>query len=219
MRCFVVLSLVIAGFAFAATDLGHINGEAIAPVVAGADEICSQPFDYATLTNGVGFAGANSWMMADDFTCADGGYIDLIEIWAIYGGGNASSINIELRSDGGAGPGAVVSSHISTSCTHENTGLSQWGYPLWYTQIDVENIDFAGATKYWLAMQTTGTPGPDYWLAANQTWADMCYFSDDNGASWRSSLSEWGVAYEQFMILTGTTSLARDTWGSIKVLF
>lgn len=219
MRFVAMLSLVLAGFAFAATDLGHIDAETITPEIAGTDVICSQVFVYANLVNGVGFSSPNSWMIADDFTFAQGGYIDFVQIWAIYASGNATGFNIQLRADGGAGPGSVVSSHTSTACTHANTGYTNWGYPLYYTEITTPQITFVAGTKYWFAMQTTGGAGAHYWLCTNQTWADMTYFSANNGSSWSSSQTEWGAPYEQFMILSGFTSLTRDSWGSIKTLF
>lgn len=220
MKFVAMLSLVLAGFAFAATDLGQLpNVETITPEIAGSDVICSQPFVFAALINGVGFSQPNSWMIADDFTYAQGGYIDLVEIWAIYTSGNATGFNIQLRADGGAGPGSIVSSHTSTAVAHTNTGLTSWGYNLWDSEITVGNIDFLAGTKYWFAMQSTGGAGAHYWLSANQTWADMTYFSANNGSSWSSSQAEFGAPYEQFMILSGSTALTRDSWGSIKTLF
>ncbi|MFO7627259.1 MAG: hypothetical protein R6V62_08385 [Candidatus Fermentibacteraceae bacterium] len=220
MRFVAMFSLLLAGFAFAADiQLGHINAETITPEIAGDDVICSQVFVFGNLVNGVGFSSPNSWMMADDFTYAEGGYIDFVQIWAIYASSNATGFNIQLRADGGAGPGSIVSSHTSTAVTHANTGYTSWGYPLYYTEITVGNIDFIAGTKYWFAMQTTGGAGAHYWLACNQAWADMSYFSQDNGSSWQSSQAAFGAAYEQFMILSGVTSLTRDSWGSIKSLF
>jgi len=218
MKFVSMLLLVIAGFAFANTQLGHINAEPITPEIAGDDIICSQPFAYGALSNGLGFSSANSWMIADDFTYANTGYIDFIEIWAIYATSAATGFNIQLRANA-TGPGAIVSSHTSTAVNHTNTGLSQWGYALWYTEITTPQIDFTGGTKYWVAMASTGGSGAHYWLAAVQSWADMTYFSQDNGNSWASSQSTWGTAYEQFMIISGETALSRDSWGSIKSLF
>ncbi len=221
MRIFALLTIVLAGFALAAdTSLGHLSDAVtIIPEIAGDDIICSQPFVFAGLVNGVGFSSPNSWMIADDFTYAYGGYIDRIEIWAIYASGNATGYNIQLRAEGAPGPGSIVSSHTSSAVNHISTGFSSWGYALWYSDITVGNITFTGGTKYWLAMQTTGGAGAHYWLATNQTWADMTYFSANNGSSWSSSQTEWGAPYEQFMILSGSTALTRDSWGAIKTLF
>jgi hypothetical protein len=219
MKFVAMLSLVLAGFAFAATDLGHIDAETITPEIAGEDVFCSQVFVYANLTNGVGFSSPNSWMIADDFTYAQGGYIDFVQIWAIYASGNATGFNIQLRADGGAGPGSIVSSHTSTAVTHANTGFTSWGYALYYTEITTPDINFNAGTKYWFAMQTTGGAGAHYWLAANQAWADMTYFSANNGSSWSSSQAEWGAPYEQFLIISGNVALERDSWGAVKALF
>lgn len=222
MKLLALFTLFAAGFAFAgATSLGHIESTPIFMEIAGDDIICSQPFDYGNLQNGVGFNSGNSWMIADDFTYGSDATIDMIEIWAIYGGGNATGVNIEIREDA-SGPGAVYSSGASLSATHENTGLSQWGYPLWYTEIVVDDLYFEGGNVYWLALQTTGSGGPDYWLAGPNTSGGMTHFSQDNGASWVNSQTAWGAAYDQYMIISGEeggSSLSRDTWGAIKTLF
>jgi len=220
MRIVVLVALMVAAFAFAdATQLGEISAHAGIPAVAGDDIICSQPFDYGTLINGVGFSSPNSWMIADDFTYAMDANIDQIEIWAIYASGNATGYNIQVRNDGGAGPGTVYASGVSSGVVHTNTGLSQWGYPLWYSVIDAD-LDFVGGSTYWLAMQTTGGAGAHYWLATPNVYDDMTYFSQDNGSTWQSSQTAWGAPYDQFMIISGfNNSLTRDSWASIKTLF
>jgi len=207
-------------------NLGHIPSVSPEMSLLGAPQLeeyfcCSQPFVYENLANGLGFSSPNSWMDADDFTHPFDGYIDLVEIWAIYASGNATGFNIQLRADSGAGPGSILSSHTSTSCTHANTGFTSWGYPLYCTEITYFNLPifFLGGTKYWFALQTTGGAGAHYWLCANQTWADMSYFSANNGYNWSSSQFEWGTPYEQFMILTGYLQLDRSSWGEIKALF
>jgi hypothetical protein len=223
MKITALIVVLLAGLALAAppSQLGHLNQELIPVGVSLEDVICSQPFVFANLVNGVGFSQPNSWMIADDFTYAVDGYIDNIEIWAIYASASCTGFNIQLRSDSGSGPGAIVQSTTSGTPYHENTGLSQWGYAIWYTEVaPTDNITFTGGTKYWFAMQTTGGAGAHYWLCTSQTWADQTYFSQDNGGSWITSQAAWGEAYEQFMILSGAeTSLTRDSWGAIKSLF
>lgn len=204
-------------------NMGHIPSVSLEMSLLGdppwEEYCCSQPFVYENLANGLGFSSPNSWMVADDFTSPNSGWIDKIEIWAIYASGNATGFNMQLRADGGSGPGSIVSSHTSTACTHANTGFTSWGYPLYYTEITAPTFWFTYGTKYWFALQTTGGAGAHYWLCANQTWADMTYFSDDNGVSWTSSEEEWGAPYEQFLILTGYLPLERESWGGIKALF
>ncbi len=204
-------------------NLGHIPSVSPEAALLGdpswEEYYCSQPFVYENLANGLGFSSPNMWMVADDFTYPIGGYIHVVRIWAIYASGNATGFNIQLRADSGAGPGSIVSSHTSTSCTHVNTGFTSWGYPLYYTEITTPYILFTAGTKYWFALQTTGGAGAHYWLCANQTWADMTYFSANNGGSWSSSQAEWGAPYEQFMILSDNVALERESWGGIKALF
>lgn len=221
MRVFILLSIALAASAMAAgSSLGHIDAVQIIPEIAGDDVFSSQPFEYAALANGLGFNSANSWMLADDFTSSQDGIMDFIQIWAIYSSGNPTSFVIQIRNDTGtSGPGSIHATVNPYAVNHYNTGLSQWGYSLWYTEINVYDAVFYSGTKYWLVLQTLGGAGSHYWLVALQTWADMNYFSTNNGSSWVSSQSQWGTAYECFMVISGSTSLTRDTWGSIKTLF
>jgi hypothetical protein len=221
MRVFLLVPVALAACALAAgSSLGHIDAVQIIPEIAGDDVFSSQPFEYAALANGLGFSNANSWMVADDFTYSQDGIMDFIQIWAIYSSGNPTSFVIQIRNDtGSSGPGAIHAAVNPYAINHFNTGLTQWGYALWYTEINTYDAVFYAGTKYWLALQTVGGAGAHYWLAALQTWADMNYFSQDNGNSWASSQSTWGTAYESFMVISGSTSLTRDTWGSIKALF
>lgn len=209
-------------------NLGHIAagapGASITLEPSQYDVICTQPFVFENLANGLGFSSGNNWMIADDLFCVYYGWADcsIIELWAIYSAAACTGFNIQLRTDtGGAGPGAVWQSTTSSSVEHSNTGLYQWGYSLWHTEINMWGyLTFNSGIKYWLALQTTGGAGAHYWLAADQTWADMTYFSQNNGGTWTSSSAEWGTAYEQFMIVKGMwVSLERESWGSIKALF
>ncbi len=221
MRITLVIALLVAGFAVAdATQLGHLEGAvAVGGTIAGDDIFCSQPFDFGALENGVGMSEGNGWMITDDFNPADGGTIDMVEIWAIYAAGNTTGFNIELREDASAAPGAIIDTYGSTAVDHTNTGMSQWGYSLWYTIIDTEDIMVDGGMIYWLVLQTVTGTGPDYWLAGPNANGGMTYFSDNGGSSWQSSQNAWGAPYDQFMIISGTVSLSRDTWGTIKTLF
>lgn len=192
---------------------------ACSPVIIPCSEdwLCSQPFNYDNLANGLGFSTNHYWMMADDFFSMYGDWMFRIEIWAIYAESNPQGILIQIRSDN-AGPGSVIESGTSNSLNHQDTGFSQWGYPLWYTDISVPGLDVP-AGKSWLALQTIGT-GNNYWLASGQQWADMSYFSQDNGYTWTSSQQTWGTPYEQFMVLNRWfPSLERHSWGAIKALF
>lgn len=182
------------------------------------DVVCSQPFAYADLANGLGFSSNNSWMIADDFTPAAQSNINCFEIWVIYASGNPSSMLIQFRSDD-TGPGTILYDFTTTELFNMDTGLTSWGYTLWYTIISPGiTYTVSQGTKYWFCLQTT-SGGSSYWLCAQQMWADMTYFSQNNGSTWSSSQSTWGQPYEQFMILSDIVSLERDTWGGIKALF
>jgi hypothetical protein len=222
MNTVALLTLLSAGHATVARS-GQgvaVDVEPTFPDYPGCELIYGLPFMYEDLEDASFFMAP--YMTADDFTCTNSGYIDFIEIWAVYvytaGGGKPSNFNIELRNTGAAGPGSIVSSHASTSANHTNTGYTYLGHSLWYTEITVDNIFFNGGTEYWLAIQTTGNPGWHGWLCTTQTWGDMSYYSQNNGASWESSLSHFGTAYGQFMVLSGSVGLSRNSWGAIKTL-
>ena len=71
MKITALIVVLLAGLALAAPNqLGHLNQEQIPVGVSLEDVICSQPFVFANLVNGVGFSQPNSWMIADDFTYA-----------------------------------------------------------------------------------------------------------------------------------------------------
>jgi hypothetical protein len=196
----------------AVSDVGHQDLQ-----IASEDWLCSQAFTYESFENGLGFSQNNGWMMADDFYSMYSWNLFRVEIWAIYSESSPQSILIQIRSDL-SGPGSVIDSGTSNSMNHQDTGYSQWGYPLWYSDISVFPLEFP-AGKSWLALQTIGT-GNNFWLAADQQWADMSYFSSSNGGSWSSSQSVWGTPYEQFMILNRySPALERNSWGGIKALF
>jgi hypothetical protein len=221
MSAITLLILLSAGLAVAddPSPGGNACAEPVFPDYEGSDIIYGLPFLFETLEESLVFTAP--CMISDDFTCLNSGYIDFIEIWAVYiaGGGNPSNYNIELRGNGSSGPGSVISSHSSIAVNHSNTGYTYMGCPLWYTEISVNNIWFTGETQYWIAIQTTGNTGWHGWLCTTQTWGDMTYLSQDNGASWESSLSHYGAAYGQFMVLSGSVDLSRNSWGAIKTLF
>lgn len=221
MNSITLTTLLSAGFAAAAdpSSGGIACVEPVFPDYSGSDLIYGLPFVYEDLEDAPFFMAP--YMTADDFTCTNSGYIDYIEIWAIYiaGGGNPSNYNIELRNTGAEGPGSIVSSHASISVNHTNTGYTFWGYTLWYSEITADQIFFNGGTQCWLAIQTIGNTGAHGWLCTTQTWGDMSYFSPNNGASWESSQSHFGTAYGQFMVLSGSVGLSRNSWGAIKTLF
>lgn len=210
--------------------LGTLALEGIPAVVGGSsspvtpplpdyyDVACSQPFNYSALASGLGFSGSNSFMLADDFTTTSPSNINYIEIWAIYTSGNPTSFRVQFRSDA-SGPGAILTDFNTTAVFHVNTGLSWYGYPLWYTEIS-PGVTFTASpgTKYWFCLQTL-TGGMSYWLSASQTWADMAYHSSNNGSTWLSSQQVFGAAYEQFVILSDIVALERNSWGGIKTLF
>lgn len=218
--CFFILFLVGSP-----DNLGHIPFVSDPGSPAGnprlEDQYCYQPFVFENLINGLGFSSPNSWMIADDFnTGLYIGYIDMIEVWAIYSSSNCTGFNIQVRHDtGGTGPGSISGSTTAAGVYHTNTGYTNWGYVLWHTEIEPLQPLFISDEKYWLALQTTGGAGAHYWLSANQTWAEMTYFSSNGGNTWSSSQATWGTPYEQFLVVTGNVPLERDSWGRIKVLF
>ena len=94
-------------------NLGHIPSVSDPGSFAGdprlEEQYCYQPFVFENLANGLGFSSPNSWMVADDVnTALYSGYIDMIEVWAIYAASNCTGFNFQIRHDtGGAGPGTI----------------------------------------------------------------------------------------------------------------
>jgi hypothetical protein len=180
-----------------------------------------QPFVNPPL-NGLGFAAYYSWMLADDFELTQHVDIASLELWAIYAGGNATSIKVQFRANSSNTPGAVIWEQTSTTLAHAFTGYQAWGYNLMHTGVTLAQPYFWGnaATRYWLSMQTVGGSAADYWLAGAFAAYTMNYFSQDNGSTWTSSQSAWGTAYDSyFVLIQSPTGLDRTTWGDIKTSF
>ncbi|KZD18049.1 MAG: hypothetical protein GX473_00760 [Candidatus Fermentibacter daniensis] len=230
MKRFVFLCVLLAGAAFAAeTNLGNLgNGGVTLPgQFPGTDDvITSQPFSFENLQNGLGFQNGSgyTWMLADDITPAGDTPITDIEIWDCYSGSQMTGLKVQIRADGGSRPtGDPLYSYETTNITHTTTGLFAWGS---YELFDVvATIDPANAysptpgTKVWFCLQATGCSSTAYWCACYQTWGDMCYWSQDNGSNWTSSLDQWATAYDTYMILEGEAALTTDTWAGIKSSF
>jgi hypothetical protein len=227
MRYLFVLCVLVVGVAFGTeTDLGH-RGPFPDPTITHLDfpaddwVIVSQPFIFANMTNGLGCNSTNSWMIADDCTPASSWTMGRFQFWALYTGSPATTWKIQVRNNT-TGPGTTVLwTKDVTGVTNTSTGLYGWGY-LVYSCVAIPTYPYytpATGVKIWLCFQSQNGTGTTYFCAANQTWADQCYFSTNNGNSWSSSTANWGVAYELTMIVICPTALERDTWGSIKSTF
>ena len=221
MKALLILLLAVSIAAYAhSNQLGHL-GQPFVPAGPGTDDIvCSQPFDFATLQNGLGCNSANSWMLADDIMNTTGEMLDMLEVWMIFTGSGASQYNFALYEAALDAPGSSVFWSIAeTNITNTDTGLSNWGYAIWHSVVQfAAPVEVPGSVTYWFALQTESS-STDYWLCTDQKWADETYFSTDNGASWSSSTVNWGAPYEQFMILQVIMALDRCTWGEIKAVF
>ena len=222
MKALLILLLAVSIAAYAhSNQLGHL-GQPFVPAGPGTDDIvCSQPFDFATLQNGLGCNSANSWMVADDIEMTTCYYFHTVLTWMLFTGSGATQYNFAVYEDNGSGPGSTqFCSYIETNITNIDTGLSNWGYAL-YESVCVfgTQVFLSGSTKYWFSLQTESST-TDYWLCTDQKWADETYWSGDNGSSWTSSTVEFGAPYEQFIIMHAIIpSLGRCTWGEIKAVF
>lgn len=197
---------------------GSASGSALVGPPETDDWFCSQPFSFENMEVGLGFSQSNFWMIADDYYAGTPHQGNLIKIWAVYSVVLPDDFVVQVRSDNPAGgPGQVFFANEPDQVYHEDTGYSQWGYTLWYTELHLYMQYPAG--KNWLAIQAL-TSTQSYWLAADQQWSDMSYFSSNNGATWISSEQSYGTPCEQFMALSGAPlALERESWGRIKALY
>ncbi len=226
MKLLLFVSVLIVSFALADdSNLGRI--EPVGQPAGGTDGfLFEHPFDYNILTNGLGITASNMWAMADDFIPAEDYDLRLIYLWAIYSDGNTETLDFELRTDtGGSGPDTGLLWQVSVEdLEHEDTGYTNWGYVLWYTTAVLSEEQYFRVIRdvtLWLVVQSHGM-GTDYWLCSDLCMGNnMSYFSQDDGISWISSYDQWGVAYDQFMILDGEPigALDSETWGAIKAIF
>lgn len=223
---FAAMLLAAVSFAGVTDDLGHITPPAIHPAFQDGpttDNVAyQQAFDFALLTNGLPFPGASSLMMADDFELTQQVDIASLEIWVIYTSTVPTGMKVQFRSDNASTPGAVLWEQTSNTMTIAPTGLTSWGYSLLYNKVTLAQPYWYGAaaTRYWMALQTVGGAGSQWWLCQNNAFYSMSYFSQNNGSTWASSQATWGVAYDQFFVLIKSpTGLTRSTWGEIKTTF
>ncbi len=226
MKFLILVAAFLVSFAVANdTQLGRI--EPVGEPTQGTDGfLFEHPFDYGILTNGLAVSAGNMWAMADDFIAPEDYQLELIDLWMIYTDGNTDVLDFEIRSDtGGSGPDAnLLWEAAIADLTHEDTGYTNWGYVLWHTIAPLSEEQYFradGEVCYWLVIQSHGM-GTDYWLCSDQCMGNnMSYFSQDDGLSWTSSYDQWGMAYDQFMLLDGTAQGALDseTWGTIKAIF
>jgi hypothetical protein len=227
MRNLAVLCTLVVGVAFGTeTDLGHRGPYPGADIFIGEFPetdfvIVSQPFIFENMTNALGCNAANSWMIADDATPVGSLALYQWQYWALYTGSPATTWKLQVRNNA-TGPGTTVLwTKDVTGVVNTSTGLYGWGY-LVYSCLAIPSAPYyypVGGTKIWLCFQSQNGSGTTYFCAANQTWADQCYFSTNSGTSWSSSTANWGVAYELTMIVSIPGALERDTWGSIKSTF
>jgi hypothetical protein len=229
MRYLCFLYTIVVSVAFGTqSDLGHV-GPCPDPAISSLGGLSStdgvivnQPFILANLANGLGCNLSSSWMLADDITPTVAQPLGMIQFWALYTGSPATTWTFQCRNNA-LGPGSTVlwSADVINVCNLES-GLQMWGY----TVFECTATPAAGqlyvpvpGIKIWFCFQSQNGTGISYVCAAWQSWADQCYFSTNSGTGWSSSTSNWGVAYELFMILSNPTALERDTWGSIKSTF
>lgn len=225
MKYLLVLCVLLAGVAFGAeSELGyvapHTQGAFIGHFPSTDDVIVSQPYNFAGMTNGLGCNASSSWMIADDATPSSSALMGVFEWWALYTGSAATTWKLDIRNNG-TGPGTTVLWTQNLTVVNTSTGLYGWGYLVYNCDANAVSPYYApvAGTKIWLCYQSSNGSATTYFCAANQTWADQCYFSQNNGTSWTSSTGSWGTAYELFMIVTTPTALERDTWGAIKSTF
>lgn len=228
MKYPVALCVILVGVAFGMeTDLGH-RGPYPDPSISQIgfpstdDAIVSQPFLFRNMTNALACNASSSYMIADDATPAGSMPLGIFQFCALYTGSVATTWKIQARNHA-AGPGTTVlwTAEIG-NVVNTATSLYAWGYPLFAcvaTPTTGQLYSPVAGTKIWLCFQSLNGSAMTYFCAANQTWADQCFFSQNNGSTWTSSTAQWGVAYELTMIVSTPVALEHDTWGSIKSTF
>jgi len=203
MRYLPLICMLVVGVAFGTeTDLGH-RGPYPDPTISHisfpytSEAAVSQPFIFENITNGLGCNASNSWMIADDATPPWMVQFWSWYYWVLYTGSPATTWKLQARNNSGTGPGmTILWTENVTDVMNTSTGLYGWGY-LIYTCWATPQSPYGPtpAVKIWLCFQSMNCSGTSYLCAVNQTWADQCYFSQNNGTSWSSSTANWGVAY------------------------
>ncbi len=171
------------------------------------DVLVSQPFDYASLESGFACESGNSFMISEDFSVTGNVSVDELEIWMIYSSGTpVAQYTLGFQGDAGNDPdGIFIWQDVETDISNANTGLSAWGYDIWYTHVTItDGPVLSGPEVYWFCLQAESVPAV-YWLGpANPTgWGSMFYMSLDDGVTWESSVAQFGAPYATFFYPSG----------------
>lgn len=160
------------------------------------------------------------------FMIAEGCYptVDFIpyqvELWlGINPSGSVDEYNFGFQFDQSGSPeGLFFWNGTQDDVVYEYIGLSVWGLDFYHVIVTISDPPvLAAGQPSWFCFQAVSSSTVGCLLLDNiPSWNSQSFFSGDNGESWQSSQSTWGISYGVFMIISGTTGLERSTWGSIK---
>ncbi len=192
------------------------------PLPAWDDYLVTQPYP-GWYSAGISCENGPGYMLAEDcYPTVD--FIPWqVELWLGFApSGMVDEYNFAFQLDESGEPeGISFWSGAGEDASFESIGLSVWGLDFYHVTVSIAGAPtLAAGQPCWFCFQAVSLSTVGCLVRNNiPAWNSQLYFSSDNGETWQSSLSTWGASYGVFMIISGSTGLERDTWGSIKGCF
>ncbi len=191
------------------------------PLPAWDDYLVTQPYP-GWYSAGVSCESGPGFMLAEDcYPTVD--FIPWqVELWLGFApSGMVDEYNFAFQLDQSGEPeGISFWCGAEDDVSFESIGLSVWGMDFYRVSVNIADPPtLAAGQPCWFCFQAVTGGSVACLLIDNLPgWFSQCYYSGDNGETWESSQSTWGIAYGIYMIISGTTGLERATWGTLKAL-
>jgi hypothetical protein len=184
--------------------------------------VYSQTYSYENLLNGYSNYGAGDRWVCDDFELIGSAWVSNIDVWMIWTGGQASTMNIVISKDDTGDSDPNTNTDVwaeSASCTNTFTGDSNWGYDIYKTDCEIMySLTLYGEIHYYFETQADVVDNC-FILVSHNYIGDYCWYNDGSGI-WVRSDVVFGQDSDMFFDFNGMLPVVEsETWGSIKTLF
>ena len=191
------------------------------PLPAIDDCLVTQPFT-GSYSAGIACESSSGIMLAEDCYPSTDYSVGDVFLWLGFQLPiSVTNYNIGFQIDNSGSPaGTFIWYGNESNVEYQDVGLYMWGLHFQQVHITIAVPPvLEGGGAYWFCFQPVSPPTVGCLATGNiPAWNEMFYISIDNGDTWESSLNTFGDDYAYFLILSGSTSLERTSWGRIKTL-